>query len=405
MAMTAAEAAAGDSAVVPATRKAVLIAPPPDRRAAYGANHPLAIPRVSLTLDLIRSYGALAEAERHCPRAATPAELEAFHTPEYVAAMRHCEAEGRVSHAHRQRHNIGNFENPFFPGFFTTPATATQASLQGAHEVLNGRIAFAPAGGMHHARADSAQGFCFFNDPVLSILHLRRAGLRVLYVDIDAHHGDGVEMAFQRDPRVCTVSLHMDTDYAYPFQGGALEDTGPLHNAVNLPLPKGTNDAEYRHAFLRLWPAVQESFAPEVVVLQAGTDALGADPLGKFRLSTQCFLEVVERIGNDAPTHPDGTPRLLVLGGGGYHPLLLARCWTGVWALLSGRELPDALPSAGTALLRAVDWDLDDDEDDNEWQFTRRLDPLTPGPVRPEVRARVDRLLTHHPTLRQSRKP
>jgi acetoin utilization protein AcuC len=355
---------------------------------------------VSLTLDLIRSYGALTDEEFRASRKATPAELECFHSREYVSAMQRCEALGKVYDRYRQRHNIGNFENPFFPGFFATPATATYGSIQGAEAVLDGYVAFNPAGGMHHAQPDSAQGFCFFNDPVLGILRLRREGLRVLYVDIDAHHGDGVEAAFREDPEVMTFSLHMDTDYAYPFKGGALNDTGPLNNAVNMPLPKAMNDDEYRHVFQRLWPAVMEAFRPEVIVLQAGTDILGPDPLGKFQISTQLFLEVVERIMNDAPSHADGTPKLLVVGGGGYHPLTLARCWTGVWALLCGRALPEAITPEGEALLRAVDWDQDEDEAYFQDLFTSRLDRLVPGEVREQVRARVSHLLDTHPGLR-----
>ncbi|ACL73242.1 histone deacetylase superfamily [Thioalkalivibrio sulfidiphilus HL-EbGr7] len=381
------------------TRKALLIGASRYRRHSYGDNHPLGIPRVSLTLDLIRAYGALTEEEFQVSRKATPAELEWFHTREYVSAMQRCEALGKVYDRYRQRHNIGNFENPYFPGFFATPATATYGSIQGAERVLEGFMAFNPAGGMHHAAPDAAQGFCFFNDPVLGILRLRREGLRVLYLDIDAHHGDGVEAAFRSDDQVMTCSLHMDTSYAYPFKGGGIEDTGPLNNAVNMPLPKGMNDDEYRHVFGRLWPAVLEAFRPEVIVLQAGTDILGPDPLGKFHISTQLFLEVVERVINDAPRHSDGTPRLLVVGGGGYHPLMLARCWAGVWGLLSGRELPEAIPPEGEALLRAVDWDQDEEEDYFEDLFTSRLDRLVEGEVRREVRERVDALLSAHPAL------
>ena len=386
--------------LIAATRSAVLIGADRYRRHSYGQNHPLGIPRVSLTLDLIQAYRALSESEFRASRPASSAELERFHTREYIDGLRQCEMDGRVAHHHRQRHNIGNFENPFFPGFFTTPATATHGSILGAELVLNGLIAFNPAGGMHHARADAARGFCYLNDPVLGILRLRQEGLRVLYVDIDAHHGDGVEAAFRHDSRVMTVSLHMDTAYAYPFEGGGIADVGPLANAVNLPLPKGVNDDEYRHVFGRLWPAVLEAFRPAVVVLQAGTDILGPDPLGKFRISTQLFLEVVERILADAPTHKDGTPRLLVLGGGGYHPLALARCWTGVWGLLSGRELPEAMPPQGEALLRAVDWDLDEEEEYFERLFRQMVDRSLPGEVRAEVRTRVDALLSSHPGLR-----
>ena len=385
---------------IPATRRAVLIGAARYRRHSYGSNHPLGIPRVSLTLDLIRAYGALTPQEFRASRPASSEELEWFHTREYIGALRQCETDGKVAHRYRQRHNIGNFENPFFPGFFTTPATAAHGSILGAEMLLEGLIAFSPAGGMHHARADAACGFCYINDPVLAITRLRREGLRVLYVDIDAHHGDGVEAAFVRDRGVTTLSLHMDTAYAYPFAGGGIDDTGPLGNAVNLPLPQKIHDDEYRYAFNRVWPAVLQACRPEAIVLQAGTDILAPDPLGKFRISTQLFLEVVARVLADAPTHPDGTPQLLVLGGGGYHPLVLARCWTGVWGLLSGRDLPETIPAAGEALLRAVDWDLDEDEEYFEGLFTRRLDLAQPGELRGELRERVEKLLDTHPLLR-----
>ncbi|HSM28616.1 MAG TPA: acetoin utilization protein AcuC [Thioalkalivibrio sp.] len=383
--------------------KAVLIGSGRYRRHSYGRNHPLGIPRVSLTLDLIDTYGALSAEQFVESRPATSDELQVFHTPEYVAAMRDSEREGRVTHDRRQRLNIGNFENPLFPEFFTTPATATHGSILGAERVLQGHIAFNPAGGMHHARPDSARGFCFFNDPVLGILRLRREGLRVLYLDIDAHHGDGVEQAFRQDPEVLTLSLHMDTGYAYPFEGGRIEDTGPLNNAVNLPLPDAIHDVEYRFAFDRVWPATLSAFRPDALVVQAGTDILGPDPLGRFRVTTQLFLEIVERVMNEAPRHPDGTPRLLVLGGGGYHPLSLARCWTGVWGVLSGRSLPEAVPREGQALLRAVEWDLDDPDEedaDREWLYTSRVDPPVHGTIRENVRSRVDALLGSHPRLR-----
>ncbi|MGA7799972.1 MAG: acetoin utilization protein AcuC [Gammaproteobacteria bacterium] len=397
--MSVTVAAQGENAVAP-VRKAVFIGAARYRRHSYGDNHPLGIPRVSLTVDLIRSYGALTEAEYRVSRKASVAELRGFHTEQYVTAMQRCEAMGKVLDVYRQRHNFGNLENPYFPGFFAVPATAAGGSIQGAEEVLNGHVAFSPAGGMHHARPDQARGFCFLNDPVLAIQRLRAEGVRVLYLDIDAHHGDGVEQAFRDDPQVLTVSLHMDTGYAYPFEGGAVTDWGSAGNAVNVPLPRGTHDAEYRLAFGRLWPAVMEAFRPDVVVLQAGTDMLLPDPLGKFRITTQWFLELVEQVIADAPAHTDGTPRLLVLGGGGYHPLTLARCWTGVWALLSGRELPVAIPAEGQALLRAVDWDQDEDEDYFERLFVSRYDPLVGAEIRPEVRRTVDRLLDTHPLLR-----
>lgn len=390
-----------EAAPLPATRNATLIGAASYRRHSYGNNHPLGIPRVSLTVDLIRAYGALAEAEYLIGRKATPRELEWFHTRDYVSAMQRCEALGKVLDRYRKRHNIGNLENPYFPNFFATPATATGSSIQAAEQLLAGRVAFNPAGGMHHARPDEARGFCLFNDPVLGIMRLRGEGLRVLYLDVDAHHGDGVELAFREDPEVLTLSLHMDTGYAYPFEGGRIEDVGPHGNALNLPLPKGTNDSEYRFACEAVWPQALERFRPDAVVLQAGTDILRPDPLGKFDISTRLFLELVARVLADSPRHRDGTPRLMVLGGGGYHPLTLARCWAGVWALLSGRELPEAIPAAGQALLREVDWDQDEDEEWFAGLFTSRLDADRSGPIRPELEALCTRLQSEHPLFRR----
>lgn len=378
-----------------AAPQAVLVASEHYRRHHYGANHPLSIPRVSLTLDLIRAYGALDEAEFLPARPATRDELQRFHSPAYVSALTRAEAFGGVTDEERQRHHIGTSENPWFPGLFYTPALATGSSIQGAEQVLRGRRAFSPAGGMHHAAPDGARGFCYFNDAVLAILRLREEGLRVLYLDIDAHHGDGVERAFYNDPEVLTLSLHMDTAYAYPFSGGGIGDWGgPQGGAacVNVPLARGTHDAEYQLVFEAVWARVHGQFRPDVVVLQAGTDSLFADPLGRFDLSTRGFLQVVERVVREAA-------RILVIGGGGYHPLLLARCWTGVWGILSGRGLAEQIPEPGRAVLRAAGWDQDEDEDYFPALFERRLEVAVPRPVRSWAPQLLDTLRSTHPLL------
>lgn len=368
------------------------------RRGGYGRNHPLAIPRVPLTHDLIAAYGAFAAGEAVQARAATPAQLAAFHDPEYLAAYAAAEAAGTVPMAARQRYGLGTLENPYFPGFYTLPATAAGAGIQAAQQVLTGRMAFNPAGGMHHARTDRASGFCFLNDPVLSVLELRRAGWRVLYVDIDAHHGDAVEAAFRDDPAVLTLSLHMHTGYAYPNAGGAFEDQGSAagsHASVNLPLPPRVHDAEYELIFDAAWYPLLERFAPDAVVLQAGADALFLDPLAKLELSTQGWLAVVAKVLESAPRHADGTPRLLVTGGGGYHVLATARAWTGLWGLLSGRDLPESIPFEGAAAMRACGWDLDEDQPWFPGLLLSRLDPPQARPLREEIR-RLAARLPHH---------
>ena len=374
------------------------------RRPMYGSNHPLAIPRVSLTQDLIAAYDALRPEEFVTARKAADAELQWFHTAEYVNAFKCAETLGRVAPATRARHALGTLENPYFPQFFSTPATAAGASIQAAEAVLGGRIGFNPAGGMHHARADRAQGFCFFNDPVLGILRLKRAGLRVLYVDIDAHHGDGVEEAFLGDADVFTLSLHMDTAYAYPYRGGRFRDSAPqaAYTSLNLPLPRGTTDAEYRLVWQEAFPRVLDKFRPDAVFLLAGTDAIGHDPLGKLALTTQGWLAVCADVLRDAPRHADGRARLLVTGGGGYHPLAVARAWTGLWGLLSGRTLPAALPAEGAAALKESGWDLDEDEAHFAQFFMSRLDAdPPPAPLRPEI-AQLARAVAEHPYFRRT---
>jgi acetoin utilization protein AcuC len=383
--------------LVPAGRRAVFIASPQFRRPSYGKNHPLAIPRVALTLDLVRAFGAIGPGELLTARKAADFELEWFHAREYVAAIRMAETLGRVKTAWRERFRLGTLENPFFAHLFTTPATATGASVQAAEEVLAGRVAFNPAGGMHHARPGHAQGFCYFNDPALAVIRLRRAGVRVLYVDLDAHHADAVEDAFARDPEVLTLSLHMDSRYAYPNAGGRFEDCGTAegrHATINIALPKGVNDSEYRLVFDAAWGRAVERFRPDAVVLQAGTDALAVDPLGKLALSTQGFLAIARTIVDSSPRHPDGTPRLVATGGGGYHPIAVARAWTGLWAVLSGRELDAAVPPAGAELLRSVLWEGGEDDEPGRL-FESLADEPADGPVREEIRALARRIPTH----------
>lgn len=353
------------------------------RQAAYGSNHPLAIPRVESVMDMCRVLGWLAE-DQFCdsPRA-SEAQLARFHTPEYIAALRRASESGKVDAEIRRRFAIGTMENPLFPGVFERAATAVGGSIRAAELAREGRIAFHPAGGTHHGRPDRASGFCFFNDPAFAILALLDGGMqRLLYVDLDAHHGDAVQDAFQDEPRVRTISLHERG--RWPHTGDA-SDTG-RGRACNLPVPAGFNDSELRLLIDEVVLPLAAGVGPEAVVLVCGADALAGDPLSSMALSNVALWSAVARVAALAPA-------AVVLGGGGYNPWTVTRYWTGLWGTLSGRPIPGTLPEGARAILHRLECDLIDDEDVlPHWRATL-ADPRNEGPVRDEVRALRDQAL------------
>lgn len=353
------------------------------RRTGYSGNHPLAIARVGPVMDLCRALGWLTQAQyRESPRA-TEAQLAAFHEPEYIEAVKEASASGRVDVGVRERYRLGTMENPLFPGLFERAATSVGGSIYAALLALEGCIAFHPAGGTHHGRPDRASGFCYFNDPVFAVLTLLDAGLeRVLYVDLDAHHGDGVQDAFASDERVFTVSIHE----AGRWPGtGAASDTGK-GRACNLPVPRRFNDSELEVLLESIVFPLAQRIDPQAVVVTCGADALAGDPLSGMALSNVALWSAAERLAAAAPS-------AVVLGGGGYNPWTVARYWTGLWGRLSGRAIPASLPEAARAMLAPLKCDLVDDEDfQDEWLTTLADAPL-PGPVRAEIDELVER---HH---------
>jgi acetoin utilization protein AcuC len=290
-------------------------------------------------------------------------------------------ASGSVDAATRERFGLGTMENPVFPGLFERASTAVGGSMRAADLALEGSVAFNPAGGTHHGRRDRASGFCYFNDPVFAILRLLDAGIaRLLYVDLDAHHGDGVEDAFAGDPRVHTLSIHEAGRWPHT---GALDERS-AGRAINLPVPRGFRDRELRLLVDDIVLPLARRVAPEAIVVTCGADALAGDPLAAMALSNAALWDAVERI-------VEGVPHVVVLGGGGYNPWTLTRYWTGLWARLSGREAPHALPVHASALLRRLHCDLiDDDEVDPRWIETL-ADECSDAPVRGEVLALRDR--------------
>ena len=369
-------------AAVAGSAPPVLVGSPFCRVQGFGRNHPLAIPRVATVLRLCEELGWVDASSMRDAPTADLASLVRFHDPEYVAALRDADAAGQVTAAVRERFGFGTLENPLFPGVFARAATAVGGSMLAAELALEGRVVFHPAGGTHHGRPGRASGFCYFNDPVFAVITLLERGVqRVLYVDLDAHHGDGVQDAFAGNRSVLTVSVH-EAD-RWPHSGTA-DDAGG-GNAINLPVPAGFNDSELEFLLDRVVLPAADAFAPQVAVITCGTDALAGDPLSRMALSNGALWGAVQRIvAAVGPT--------VVLGGGGYNPWTLARCWTGLWGRLSGREIPATLPPAAQRILAGLHCDLVDEEDVRaEWLTT-----LSDSPNVGEVRADVLNLVAAH---------
>lgn len=351
------------------------------RGSTYGAGHPLRVPRVSTVMDVCASLGWLPPARYRASPRAKPAALTHWHTPDYIAALQLAEAVGDLPAPLRARHHLGTLSNPIFPQIYSRPATGAGGVLLAAELLAQapGGAIHVPGGGTHHGLPDRANGFCYLNDPVLGILALRRAGLaRVAYVDIDAHHCDGVEQAFAADPTVLMISVHEEA--RWPFTG-ALTDQA-CGNAFNLPVPRGFNDTEMAAVLDGLILPRVKAFKPDVVVLQAGADALIEDPLSRLCLSNNAYREVLRALRA-------ASPRMLLLGGGGYNPWSVARCWALLWAELSGQEIPDHLPDATSAILRALAWGGGGRAAPSHRMLTTLADEPRTGPLRPQVKERL----------------
>ncbi|OYW60532.1 MAG: acetoin utilization protein AcuC [Rhodobacterales bacterium 12-65-15] len=348
------------------------------RGSSYGPAHPLRVPRVSTVMDLSRALGWLSPAQYRTSPRARPQALTLWHEPAYLAALQAAEASGDASAEVRARFHLGTLSNPIFPEMFRRPATGAGGVMLAA-ELATPGVIHVPGGGTHHGLPGRANGFCYLNDVVLGIKVLLLAGLRrVAYVDLDAHHCDGVELAFQGDARVRMISVHEAG--RWPFTG-ALGDTG-CGSAFNLPVPKGYNDSEARAVLHGLiLPRVTE-FQPEALIVQCGADSLTEDPLSRLALSNRAYLEALRAL---LPL----SPRLLVLGGGGYNPWSVGRLWTAIWGVLSGQALPDHLPPTAEAVLRGLGWNGGSRPPPEEAMLTTLIDAPREGPVRAEVRDRL----------------
>jgi acetoin utilization protein AcuC len=250
-------------------------------------------------------------------------------------------------------------------------------SILAAELALEGHVAFHPSGGTHHGRPDRACGFCYFNDPVFAIRTFLKGGCeRVMYIDLDAHHGDGVEDAFAADSHVLTVSIHEED--RWPYSGAASDRREGC--ARNLPVPKGFNDDELDYLIEHAVLPLAEAFKPDALVMCCGADCLAGDPLSGMKLSNVALWDTVEKfLALRQPT--------VVLGGGGYNPWTVARYWAGMWGRLTGQTLPQHLPEEAQTLLGRMECDLiDEDEVEEDWIRTLVDSPYN-GPVREAIKS------------------
>ncbi len=320
---------------------AVLVFSKQFSRHSYGPSHPLKIERLRLTMDLIRSYGLFdtSKADWVEAREAKEEDLLLIHSPEYLQVLK--EANEGQAPSQAWKYGLGSGDNPVFPGLYDWSLLVTGATLECVSQVRdkNRQIAFNIAGGLHHALASRASGFCYINDPAVGIAKMVRDGLRVVYLDVDVHHGDGVEGAFYDTDQVLTISVHQHGNTLFPGTGFPDEmGEGPGRGyAVNLPLAPDTDDELYLWAFMEVVPPLVRAYDPDVLVTQLGVDTLSTDPLASLNLGIDGFSAVLGEIKS-------WNFKWVALGGGGYDIMNVARAWTKAWAIMKGVDLPDNLP-------------------------------------------------------------
>jgi acetoin utilization protein AcuC len=312
--------------------------------------------RAGQTHAKVRAMGLLNGTDRFeaIPEPLTTEDLALFHTPEYLDALDRA-GRGALRPDEALRFGLGTPDCPIFKGMYDYIRLAAGASVTGARLLLNGRahIAFNPSGGFHHAQSANAAGFCFLNDIVLAAMTLADAGRRVLFLDVDVHHCDGVQDAFYERSDIMTVSMHESGKTLFPGTGFE-EEIG--HGAgrgysVNFPLPVGTYDAAYLRVFeLGVLPLVQ-AYDPDVIILEIGMDALAGDPLAHLHLSNNVFADIVERVRGL------GKP-ILATGGGGYNIENTVRGWVLCWSVLCGDQAHhDAMSfGMGGVMLENTEW-------------------------------------------------
>ncbi|RAP78088.1 acetoin utilization protein AcuC [Paenibacillus montanisoli] len=342
--------------------KAVYIRQPEEGRYKFNKDHPFDPIRLTLTHDLLESVQAI-KAEQ-CIIAAEPASdelLELVHRPDYIAAVRTLSSESPPPDAIQRagQYGLDTEDTPYFAGMHEAAAAIVGGSVQAADLVMSGQAdhAYHMAGGLHHAFPERGSGFCVYNDAAIAIAHIRKNyGARVLYIDTDVHHGDGVQWTFYAEPDVCTYSIHETGKYLFPGTGFVHErgiDAG-FGTSINMPVDPYTEDDSWLACFSETIAKAAAAFKPDVIVSQHGCDAHAYDPLSHIHCSMRIYQAMPAIIHRLAHSYAGG--RWVAVGGGGYDLWrVVPRAWSLVWlemsehpiaAALSGAEANEPLPAA-----------------------------------------------------------
>lgn len=327
------------------------------------ATHPLKPVRLTQTYELLQSYRCFDSSNSNLlePRPVTTDELMTYHTEEYIDAVKFFSDGSNV--VDPQTFNLGTADNPIYPQMYEAAMLSTGASALAADLIIAGKVdrVFSISGGLHHAMPGYAHGFCVFNDPVIAINKLLAEGMRVAYLDVDCHHGDGVQHAYYDTDRVLTVSIHESGQFLFPGTGNVTEiGSGKGRGfSINLPLYPYTSSSVYEWAFVETVPRLIESYSPDVLVTQLGVDSHANDPLTHLLMTVQGFTRVVEICDSW------GIPKWMALGGGGYDLQAVARAWTSAYGIMIGQNLPDEIPQPygkkyGVPTLFDTDIDLEE---------------------------------------------
>lgn len=304
----------------------------------FGPEHPFNPARLMLAYKLMEEEGLMDGLTCSVePQPASVEDLQRVHTQEYIASVQAEEPDLAFG--------LGSDDTPVFPGIYEASRLLAGSSIDAARRIIaEDCSAFNIGGGLHHAMPTQASGFCVFDDPALAISVLKERFERILYIDIDGHHGDGVQQIFYEDFDVLTISMHESGVYLFPGTG-FIDEIGAglgLGYSVNIPMPMYAGDEEYRRAFEEIVPRLFEWFEPQAVVAQLGVDTHYSDPLTTLNMTLTGYTYLVRRIIELTGQHAGG--RLLALGGGGYNMEVVPVAWASVLHLLRGEILPEYLP-------------------------------------------------------------